>query len=477
MTERRGGTWGWIALAGAVGALAAVLVMATVFAGSRAAASLGDQRARATLRAAVADGSILETRGFVPLIRSSGRWAVAVHRHDCLIFTAVLAAYPDATSATLRTARLGPAAAPLDPRVPENPDCQALGQALDPAGPQPTMAYYDRYPMAQRPIAQVLLTFVPIRTVTTVLGWTTFLSFVAVALVAAARRTWRLAAAALAFALFSGTWHFGAMLYFAPLDLAHAAFLGFAVMATGERPRLAAFAVAGALYGAVIGAFEMLTGGIPVALALIAMATALASPSRPQDWGRRLAVTAVAFCVALAGVFAVKLVAVSFATGTNLLVEHAPALMHRLRGDIAPELSPVVAERMRAVLGIDLAAAARDPVQGPLVLAAIYGYWSGLIGWGSPIIGCLVVVVGFGVLVVASLRAFPSPTASLRLVTVLRACWLAVAVQIVWVLVFWNHALLHGFFMARLLVVPVLCGAVVAVEGLRDRRGAGSVLP
>jgi hypothetical protein len=33
-----------------------------------------------------------------------------------------------------------------------------------------------------------------------------------------------------------------------------------------------------------------------------------------------------------------------------------------------------------------------------------------------------------------------------------------------WVLLFWNHTAVHGFFMARLLVIPILSGAVAATQ-------------
>jgi UDP-N-acetylmuramyl pentapeptide phosphotransferase/UDP-N-acetylglucosamine-1-phosphate transferase len=55
-------------------------------------------------------------------------------------------------------------------------------------------------------------------------------------------------------------------------------------------------------------------------------------------------------------------------------------------------------------------------------------------------------------------------------------CWLALGFLIAWIAVFWNHTLVHPFFMARMLVIPVMCGAVAIVvvrAELRRRAGPG----
>ena len=42
------------------------------------------------------------------------------------------------------------------------------------------------------------------------------------------------------------------------------------------------------------------------------------------------------------------------------------------------------------------------------------------------------------------------------------ACWLGIAVLLVWAAVFLNHTAVHPYFMARLLVIPVI-GAVMLI--------------
>jgi hypothetical protein len=99
-----------------------------------------------------------------------------------------------------------------------------------------------------------------------------------------------------------------------------------------------------------------------------------------------------------------------------------------------------------------------------------YGYWSLLIGWGSPHFGVALVCGGVLLLALATGIALRRAHGVRGVPPALSGCWLAAGVAIAWVLLFWNHTLVHPFFMARLLVIPLLCGAVAIVEVGRTGR-------
>lgn len=65
-----------------------------------------------------------------------------------------------------------------------------------------------------------------------------------------------------------------------------------------------------------------------------------------------------------------------------------------------------------------------------------------------------------GTLVTSTIRLYKVGASNSATLT---CAWFAIGVSVVWVALFWNHTKLHAFMMARLLVIPVLCGSVAAV--------------
>jgi hypothetical protein len=126
--------------------------------------------------------------------------------------------------------------------------------------------------------------------------------------------------------------------------------------------------------------------------------------------------------------------------------------LHRLHGGILEELAPSVKDFLTHH-GISPAAVAANGFYQILLALALYGFWSLLIGLGSPLLGMALVLGALVLLIAKTLKnqALDSPK---RL-----AAWLAIAVLPVWAGIFWNHTLLHPFFMARLLVVFLLATA------------------
>jgi hypothetical protein len=449
----------------------ATFVMGATFAVNAVAFSRGQGDVIATLQRSIADGSINATRPLSPLrfltFRFGERSGSSLFAHDCLIWTTLIAPGLDAKALTMRTIRIEAAKRDIDPRAPANPDCQAVVQILQPdrsAQAQPTNVPYDRYIMGQRVLAQLLLSHLSLSVSAAIVQMTVYLAFFVALALAWRRRATAVVAICTALLLFYGLTYYGGMLYFAPMDVTHAAFIIAALLVPPGTAPMTVCAVFGALYGAFVAQFEILTGGIPVALALIALLVGISSP----DWRtllRNVSVIVAAFCVAFVCCFAIRLALVSLIEGTNQFARHMPSLFRRLRGDIALETPPGL---------IKLFVQDQDYPFGQLIyLIQIYRYWSRLIGWGSSTLGSLLVVSSLVALVFATIRTGRSSSrADFHVPPQLVGCWLALGVLIAWVSAFWNHTLVHPFFMARMLVIPVMCGAVaiVAVRAELRRR-------
>ena len=93
-------------------------------------------------------------------------------------------------------------------------------------------------------------------------------------------------------------------------------------------------------------------------------------------------------------------------------------------------------------------------------LLASYRRWSSLIALGSANLGTALVVASLVVIAFATWRARRRQVSD----PVLIACWLGVAVLLVWAAAFLNHTAVHPYFMARLLVIPVI-GAAILLMG------------
>ena len=76
-----------------------------------------------------------------------------------------------------------------------------------------------------------------------------------------------------------------------------------------------------------------------------------------------------------------------------------------------------------------------------------------------PIIGTGLVLAALAVFAVRDLARHGIARSDDR--PILIACWLGVAVLIVWTAAFLNHTAVHPYFMARLLVIPVIGAAIL----------------
>jgi hypothetical protein len=250
------------------------------------------------------------------------------------------------------------------------------------------------------------------------------------------------------------------------LDITHAIFIIAAVLMPLGTASIVACAIAGALYGAYVAQFDILSGGIPLGLVIISLLVGSSAPD-PRAFVRNTSTIVMAFCAAIVFCFAIKLGVASLAEGANLFARHMPALFHRLSGSISRETPP---EQLKL-----FAEYAEYPLGQIAYLIRIYYPWSRIIGWGSPVFGAILAVSGLIALGYATVRiAALRQAAGIHVPPQLLGCWLGVGFLIAWVATFWNHTLIHPFFMARMLVIPVMCGAVALVAARETLSRSGS---
>jgi hypothetical protein len=177
---------------------------------------------------------------------------------------------------------------------------------------------------------------------------------------------------------------------------------------------------------------------------------ALGFEDRRREYFARLFLLWGAFCIAVVTCFALKkIVVIAFLADQE---SFASLLLYRMFGAPSPESGTSL------TLGY---------------LLASYRRWSSLIGWGSPNVGTALVLAALALFAIESWR-----TRNITMPPVLLACWLGVAVLLVWAAVFLNHTAVHPYFMARLLVIPVIGAAILVMHRLVGEHAEnGSRLP
>ena len=370
------------------------------------------------------------------------------HTLDCLPVNMMLA--PPANrlvdAVSNRSVALNPSW--RDARVPEPFDCQALVRAFPELGAGYGDVHFvpsDRYIFGNRVFGRAMLSVMPFGAMASVMQAVAFALLGAIGAVA----LWRLRNApdpasrllpagyvviAGCLALLYGVHYFDTMLMFAPPDYTHFMFVLISLLVPLASMRPAGLALYAASYGSLIAIFESLTGGIPFALAMLPLLLALGFQG---DWHRYFAKLVLlwgCFCLAVVASFAIKKgFSIAFLGDREAFVA---MLFYRMRGELPPYTGVEMSLRY---------------------LLAGYRRWSGLIALGSPNIGTGLVVAALGVFVIQTwrtgLRSFDRP--------ILVAGWLGVAVLIAWCAAFFQHAVVHPYFMARLLVLPVIGAAVL----------------
>jgi hypothetical protein len=431
------------------GALISVAVAACFFAAFVAAALWVPQDQQVILRhivEAIASGTFNARFSYGPF----GSIAWPRHTLDCLPVNMMLA--PPAgrliDAMSNRFVALNPSW--HDPRVPEAFDCQALVRAIPELGPGYGDVQFipaDRYIQGIRVFGRAMLSMMPFDVAARVMRGIAFVLLGAIGVVAlwrvrsagdAASRLLPAGYAVMAgcLALLYGVHYFDTMLMFAPPDCTHFIFITMSLLAPLASIGPARLALYAASYGSLIAIFESLTGGIPFALAMLPLLLALGFRGDWRGYFAKLALLWGCFCIAVVTSFAIKKgFAITFLGDQESFIA---SLFYRMHGELPSST------------GVELSLG---------YLLASYRRWSGLIALGSPNIGTGLVVAALGVFVIQtwrtrkSLWSFDLP--------VLIACWLGVVVLVVWCAAFFQHAVVHPYFMARLLVIPVIGAAVL----------------
>ena len=336
-----------------------------------------------------------------------------------------------------------------DPRVPAAFDCQALARTIPELGAgygDVRFVPSDRYISGFRIFGRAMLSLMPFDAMASVMR---VVSFVLLGVIGAvAIWQWRAAPDATSrllptgyaivaggLALLYGVHYFDTLLMFAPPDYVHFVFILISLVAPLARMRPARLALYAASYGSLIAIFESLTGGIPFALAMLPLLLALGYRGGGSGYFFRLLLLWGCFGLAVVASFAIKKgVSVAFLGDHESFLT---MLLYRMHGEVPAWTGVEVSLRY---------------------LLSAYRRWSAVIALGSSNIGTGLVIAALGVFTVQTwrhgLRSFDRP--------VLIAGWLGVAVLIVWCAAFFQHAVVHPYFMARLLVIPVI-GALVLV--------------
>lgn len=253
------------------------------------------------------------------------------------------------------------------------------------------------------------------------------------------------------------------MVYFAPMEWGHFLFLIAAILLHRRQPQTALpLALLAAFYGSWIAIFEFLTGGIPLAAALILMTTALFTSSL-SDYVKQAVRNLAAFIIAALSCFAFKALLLILILPPDYLAPIASEFLHRLQGSIANEFEPAM------VAFFERRGFSREfilhSLPGNILLGLCeYAFWSKLIGLGSSVLG--IAIAGGSLLVLLGNACLQKARCAVNHYMV--AALLAVLAVGGWFILFWNHTLVHPFFMARLLVVLPLAASLCLAKPVRD---------
>lgn len=417
------------------------------------------------------------------------RWAGVTGRqiprfggNDCLMLAALLQDYPSRTaqaiSARIPRAEAQPPSRAGDPTIPA---CLQLVAALNRAQhADPDAIYYHRYLHGQRVFAALALAVVS----PPALGWITLtlnvvvLLLVLVPALARARgrpisaRDRSFAAISAALLVLGGLWLFGIYFSFGLSDLVLAAFVACAYYLGIAHAEERQFAVGVALFGAATAVFEFLTGGIPFGLALLLGIVALDGPADRDALLRRAFHGAIIFVLAVVLTFAIKLALVMRFIDPHVLGDFSSALSTRLGTSFVDSL-PAQEIAWLVNRGIDVSSLDRHWGLALLYMLARLAYATFVIGFGSPVLGMIIIsaaILAGLVLMIRRARVAQDAVTRTRLLVLLGSALVVPA----WSVVFLNHTLLHAIWMVRPFAWFVALAGVLLWWPADDRAARGS---
>jgi hypothetical protein len=451
----------------------ALLAVIALFVVNLGATSLSPERYRKVVLDAVQDGTMTRTlrQPFAPQ-----REIRLINNSECLILVMLVTDRDSRVKASISPRMMIQRERTDLPRIPGyGPDlvCRILGGTmLQQAGtPVPFLepGNHHRYLHAGLTLATFVLALVPLHVAGWILLFACYAALTVLALAAALRMRRAPPAErrrALAFLFMAGVLAafyalpvFGRTFAHAPTDIAIVAFMLVGLLHPLCRMPEQRFALAVATFGTAIAAFELLTGGMPTGLAVLIALIALGdAPDAATVW-RRLIVGVACYGVALTTCFAAKLLAVMVVWGPAELTAMVKILGTRMFNNINwPAL-----ENWLIRFGF-----APDPMNQNMVVRHLLGlalvtYSAFVLGWGSHVLGALIVIVPVPLLMVltwVALRRVPRDAWLIHPQPLLLA---AACVPFVWYLAIVWHTLTHSFFMVRPLALNVAFAAIAVV--------------
>jgi hypothetical protein len=267
-------------------------------------------------------------------------------------------------------------------------------------------------------------------------------------------------AMALAYLIFSGVSYYAWEIDLAPAEL----LLGVALLVAFLRPisgltptRLWTIA---AVFGALCLSFDFLRGLLPSALSLLIGLFAVEQPQGGGSELKRAALAVGAFCSAVFVTFAVKaLVVMLIWPAGEVSGAGRQLLLHMSSGTW--EINAAGADTL-AKVGVSVEAIKASRFLSFFYALAKLAYFSDLLTFGLRPLGLVAVVVGPALLLAIAVARTFKPSASLsRPAAMLLLA--SLAVPLLWIFVFVEHAIDTPAVMQRILAWPtiILCGTVV----------------
>jgi hypothetical protein len=384
------------------------------------------------------------------------RSPVYLNLYNCLLFNMMLAPERPGNEHAISNWMVRSGDTIITSDVPPFPDCQGLWRALpEVGGTGAEFIQYDRYLLGMRVLGRALLSAMSVASMRHVQVAVSYSLLFLTFLLALWRfrlakhppereRLAGIAAISLAFALFYGVPYFDAALKFAAMDWMLYLFVLIALLFPPHAMRPLSLAVYGASFGSCIAIFEFLTGGLPISLALLPLLLGLGFRNGWQTYADKLLQLWASFCIAAIAMFAIKKVYTVIFLGDS--ENFMASLLHRTYGEFEIQT---------------------DVRYSLVSLAKIYYSFGTIIALGVRHLGPLLQLGGLAALAFVTWRTRgllwrPDHT-------IIWAGWLSLFALAIWFAVFLNHALLHVFFMARMLVVPILVGMVIVATQLAGR--------
>jgi len=329
--------------------------------------------------------------------------------------------------------------------------CQELKQSVT-EGKHGPLNFYQNYIHGQTVLARALLEFLPVRAIRT-LYQLIIAALLLAGLALAMRQALRGGATVnvifwisflLAFTRFFGFEYFSQSLGHGPAD---AVLLGYALwletISFRAQSRPVDFVIPAATFGALTAIFELLTGGLPLGIALTIAGVAMAE-RRDDRLTSSMAQAGTAFVTAMATIVAVKIVLTEILFGRGAVTSAGSQLFDRLAGSAQFKPFP-------------------PPTVANIILRVSRGLGE-MMGGQPELLGMiLLLTVAFGAVGLIRLRR-----SELRE----RATLVAASnlMLVLWVAVFNHHFYVHAWFMTRIFAWTIATGFALFAMAVAARQ-------